>query len=71
MNTGLNQTSAKIYQFPDRSRPAATENKRYEAATIGSGWYHEEAIREAVRGYAKRDVARASAVIVPLTFPRQ
>ncbi len=71
MNTSLDQGSAKIYQFPDRTRPAATESKRFETATIGSSWYHEEAIREAVRGYGKREVARASAVIVPLTFPRQ
>ncbi len=71
MNTSLNQGSAKIYQFPNRTRAAATESTRYETATIGSSWYHEEAVREAVRGYAKRDVVHASAVIVPLTFPRQ
>ncbi|HEY0236082.1 MAG TPA: DUF2735 domain-containing protein [Afipia sp.] len=68
MNTDVNHGPAKIYQFPKR---AAEPTKRIEAAAIGSSWYHEEAVREAVRGYGTRDTARASAVIVPLTFPRQ
>ncbi len=67
MNTDLNHGPAKIYQFP--KRPAET-SKRIEAVAIGSSWYHEEAIRETVRGYGTNAV-RASAVIVPLTFPRQ
>ncbi len=67
MNTDLNHGPAKIYQFPKR---VAEPAKRIEAAAIGSSWYHEEAVREAVRGYGTNTV-RASAVIVPLTFPRQ
>ncbi len=70
MTTDLNHGPATIYQFPKRTR-IAEPSKRIEAAAIGSSWYHEEAIREAVRGYGTRDVVRASAVIVPLNFPRQ
>ncbi len=70
MNSDLNHGPAKIYQF--KARPNTAEPaRRVEASAIGSSWYHEEAIREAVRGYGKKDTVRASAVIVPLTFPRQ
>lgn len=69
MNTDVNQGPAKIYQFPKR---AAEPSKRVEAVAVGGSWYHEEAIRESVRGYGTRDtVVRPSAVIVPLNFPRQ
>ncbi len=72
MNSDLNHGPAKIYQFPKQTRSNAIETvKRTEAVAIGSSWYHEEAVREAVRGYDKKDPVRASAVIVPLTFPRQ
>ncbi len=66
MNTDVNHGPAKIYQFPKPAEPS----KRIDSAAIGSSWYHEEAVREAVRGYGTRDAVRPSAVIVPLTFPR-
>jgi hypothetical protein len=71
MNSNLNHGPAKIYQFPTRARMASASANpvAYVQATIGSGWYHEEAIRESTRGH--RDAVRANAVIVPLTFPRQ
>jgi hypothetical protein len=64
MNTGFNQGSAQIYQFPAGGR-AALGGRRYGEAkstinqhtqhmneTICSGsWYHEEAIQESVPGY--------------------
>lgn len=68
MNTGVNQGPATIYQFPKR---ATEPSKRIEAVAVGGSWYHEEAIRESVRGYGTRDAVRPSAVIVPLNFPRQ
>ncbi|MBX9710295.1 MAG: DUF2735 domain-containing protein [Xanthobacteraceae bacterium] len=68
MNSNLNHGPAKIYQFPTKARTASA-SVGYVQATIGSSWYHEEAIRESVRG--RRDDVRAKAVIVPLTFPRQ
>lgn len=72
MNSSPNQESAKIYQFPKQVRTATTDmGKRVDVAALGSSWYHEAAIREAVRGYGTRDVAPASAVIVPLNFSRQ
>jgi len=63
MSTGLNQGSAKIYQFPAGGR-AALGGRRYgetkaidqytpranEVLCSGS-WYHEEAIRESQPGY--------------------
>ena len=65
MNTGFNHGSAKIYQFP--TERVAVGIKRQDTlpaltASIGSSWYHEEAVQES---------ARAKSVIVPLTFPRQ
>jgi hypothetical protein len=59
MNTGLNNGSAKIYQFPAGGR-AALGGRRYEEAGIatdvasphlseavyGGSWYHEAAIEE-------------------------
>jgi len=54
-----NNGSAKIYQFPARGRfamgaardernPAPTPaSPRVVRAATGSGWYHEDAIREA------------------------
>lgn len=71
MNSNLNNGPAKIYQFPVKARAtsASASSAGYAYATIGSSWYHEEAVRESVRGY--REVARPKAVIVPLTFPKQ
>ena len=59
MNTGLNNGSAKIYQFPAGGR-AALGGRRYGEARIatdvaslhlseavyGGNWYHEAAIEE-------------------------
>ena len=52
MTTELRDASAKIYTFPARGRFASAnrEAPKVEArpqAAIGSGWYHEEAIRDA------------------------
>jgi hypothetical protein len=49
--------SAKIYAFPPRGRYAIGESKlaadvqlpRGMRVSFGSGWYHEEAIRESER----------------------
>jgi hypothetical protein len=65
MTTSLNRGSAKIYQFPARTRPALDgyreearpgENapapnlaSRFANAAFGSAWYHEEAVQEAER----------------------
>lgn len=63
MTTGLNQGSARIYQFPAGGR-AALGGRRYEETTAaadpgslrvtevacGSGWYHEAAIEESKPG---------------------
>ncbi len=60
MTTGLQQESAKIYQFPVRARALANLRREqlhadmelslpYVAASIDSGWYHEEAIQQATR----------------------
>ena len=59
MNTGFNQGSARIYQFPVGGRSAiggrrpdeiktSTElaSSRVDEATVGGGWYHEAAIQE-------------------------
>jgi hypothetical protein len=59
MNTGLNQGSAKIYQFPAGGR-SGTGGRRYEETktapdlaplrvsevACGDCWYHEAAIQE-------------------------
>ena len=59
MNTGLNQESAKIYQFPVGGR-AAIAGRRYEdtksaaglgasrvnEVAVGGAWYHDAAIQE-------------------------
>ena len=54
--------SAKIYQFPIRTRPAVEDHRdgdgraaaalmpRYPAAVYGSGWYDDSAILEDERG---------------------
>ena len=54
--------SAKIYQFPIRTRPAVGDHRdggdraaaapmpRYATAVYGSGWYHDSAILEDERG---------------------
>jgi hypothetical protein len=58
------KTSARIYQFPpggrsDRGRrpdaawPAARFPAKAAESAAGSGWYHEEAIREDERARAK------------------
>ena len=62
MNTGLNQGSAKIYQFPV-GRPVGTrrtplgETKadlatapRVNEAVCSGSWYHEAAIQESKTG---------------------
>lgn len=71
MNSNLNHGPAKIYQFPIKARTASASASPvgHAYATIGSSWYHEEAVRESARGH--REAVRAKAVIVPLTFPRQ
>jgi hypothetical protein len=53
MATELNREPAKIYQFPLRGRFAghglADESiaaASYSSPSFGSGWYHDEAIRE-------------------------
>ena len=54
--------SAKIYQFPIRTRPAVGDHRdgddrpaaalipRYPTVVYGSGWYHDSAILEDERG---------------------
>ena len=62
MNTGLNQGSAKIYQFPAGGR-AALEGRRYgeakaaeytaqpvNLADCSGSWYHAAAIEETKPG---------------------
>jgi hypothetical protein len=62
MNTGLNQGSAKIYQFPAGGR-AALGGRRYgetkavtenaepaNLADCSGSWYHADAIRESQPG---------------------
>lgn len=57
--------SAKIYTFPARgrcavagqreeSRPARTQLPRSVMIASGSGWYHDEAIREAMKAEQSR-----------------
>jgi hypothetical protein len=53
MTTELNHESAKIYQFPLRGRFAGRGSVEqpmsaasYSSPSFGSGWYHDEAIRE-------------------------
>lgn len=57
MNTGLNQGTAKIYQFPVGGRSAVGQRRgeptntadlatRVSDVVCGSGWYHEAAIQE-------------------------
>ena len=57
MNTGVNQASAKIYQFPTGGR-AALDGRRYgeakpaelpfeNVADCSGSWYHAAAIQEA------------------------
>jgi hypothetical protein len=69
---GSSGHSAKIYQFPtggrasvnrqrpDTSRLSPDYSSRAYVAPAGSGWYHEEAIR---------DSQQKNAVVVPITFP--
>lgn len=62
MNTGLNQGSAKIYQFPAGGR-AALGGRRYgematslelaaqvETSSCSESWYHQAAIEDAKPG---------------------
>jgi uncharacterized protein DUF2735 len=54
MTTSTERESATIYQFPLRGRYAASAKASEPAATaprivFGTGWYHDEAIREAER----------------------
>lgn len=57
MDTGLNQGTAKIYQFPAGGRSAVGQHRgeptntadlaaRGSEVVCGSGWYHEAAIQE-------------------------
>jgi hypothetical protein len=55
MNTGLNQGTARIYQFPvggrsgqRRGEPASTADlpTRVSEVACGYGWYHEAGIQE-------------------------
>jgi hypothetical protein len=59
MTTDLHLGTAKIYQFPTRTRPAlgsprpgenpaaANLTPRVAAAACGSAWYHEQALEDA------------------------
>jgi hypothetical protein len=58
MTAGLNEGSARIYQFPAGGRAAlggrrageaksVAETPRINEAMCSGSWYHEEAIREA------------------------
>lgn len=61
MTTNFERGSAKIYAFPARGRFVATSqcaepkvevtpaSSRVAQAAVGSGWYHDEAIRNAER----------------------
>ncbi|KJC36126.1 glutamine synthetase [Bradyrhizobium sp. LTSP885] len=60
MNTGLNEGSAKIYQFPAGGR-AALSGRRYgdartalaaqvETSNCSDSWYHQAAIEDAKPG---------------------
>ncbi|KJC59722.1 glutamine synthetase [Bradyrhizobium sp. LTSPM299] len=62
MNTGLNEGSAKIYQFPSGGR-AALGGRRYgdastalelaaqvETSNCSDSWYHQAAIEDAKPG---------------------
>ena len=51
MSAENERTSAKIYQFPVRGRFANAngylpDEKALPTASIGSAWYHDEAIKE-------------------------
>ena len=57
MNTGLNQGTATIYQFPVGGRSAVGQRRgeptnsadlatRVSEVVCGSAWYHEAAIQE-------------------------
>jgi hypothetical protein len=57
MNTGFNQESAKIYQFPAGGRASlggrrygearpAIDTPRVSETICSDSWYHEEAIQE-------------------------
>ena len=59
MNTGLNQGSARIYQFPAGGRSAlggrrydesnantAAASARASEVAVGGAWYHDAAIQE-------------------------
>ncbi|MGY2049888.1 DUF2735 domain-containing protein [Methylobacterium sp. JK268] len=60
MNTGTQRETAKIYQFPLRTRGGAPVRRpateggersapRFADAAFGGGWYHEAAIQDADR----------------------
>jgi hypothetical protein len=57
MNTGFNQGSARIYQFPVGGRSGVSGQRhdetsadltssRVSQATVGGAWYHDAAIQE-------------------------
>ncbi len=52
MTTIAPRDSAEIIQFPVRGRFAAdrtnaSTSTRFDQVTMGTGWYHDDAIREA------------------------
>lgn len=53
------RTSAKIFQFPARGRfapPSATgpQDNALPTVEFGSGWYHEEAMKEEQKAKARK-----------------
>ncbi len=58
MSAQNERTSAKIYQFPVRGRFAdATgyaQDHALPAASIGDGWYHDDAMKEEAKAKARK-----------------
>lgn len=51
------RTSAKIFQFPARGRLAdakAAMQTAFPTVEMGSGWYHEEAMKEEQKAKARK-----------------
>lgn len=52
------RTSAKIYQFPLRGRFAnpngIEQDNALPTAEIGSGWYHDDAMKEEAQAKARK-----------------
>jgi hypothetical protein len=59
MSAQHQRTSAKIFQFPARGRfapvnGAVQQDNALPTVEIGSGWYHEEAIKEEQKAKARQ-----------------